>query len=219
MCSFTAAMGIVGFAGSMMQGISGQQAAYAQAEAISRAGEANARIAEINAGISEQQATDAVKRGGEQEERIRRHVASIVGRQRAAAAASGLSPDSGSALDARNSSMLEGERDAVTNALNHARQAWGFGVDASNYKYQAAIERTQGAAGAAAARAQGDSAFIGGLFGGASSLLSMAAPTAAYRGSNTIALGDGGLFGAAAGTGAIYSPVNKALQIAAYVPR
>ena len=173
MCTVVAA--VIGAVGSVVQGIAAQSAANAQAAAAMQAGETNARIAEM-------QATDAVKRGGEQEQKLRRHIAALIGRQRSTAAASGIYVDSGSALDARNASLLEGERDVLTNALNHGREAWGFGVQATNYRNQAKAE-------AAAAKAQGRSAFLGGLFGGASSLLSLAAPS--FAGSKSITVGAG----------------------------
>jgi hypothetical protein len=154
---------VLGAVGSLYQGYAANQAAKAQASAALQAGEANARLAEA-------QATDAVKRGGEREEAMRRQLSMLRGRQAAQAAAMGVEADSGSALDIRDASMLEGERDVSTNALNHAREAWGYGVQAANYRSQAAAE-------AAAARAQGRSAMIGGMFGAASSLLSLAAPT------------------------------------------
>ena len=174
MCTVLTA--VLGAVGSVWQGISAQKTANAQAEAAMQAGQINARIAEA-------QATDAVKRGGEQEQKIRRQLAAIVGRQKAVAAASGVVTDSGSALDVRNASLLENERDVETNALNHAREAWGYGVQATNYRNQAEAE-------SAALKAQGRNAFLGGLFGGASSLLSLATPAAAgAAGSRSISLG------------------------------
>jgi hypothetical protein len=75
-------------------------------------------------------------------------------------------------LDIREASMNEGERDISVNALNHAREAWGYNVQATNYRNEAS-----------AARAAGRNAMLGGFIGGASSLLSLAAPaSAASRG-------------------------------------
>lgn len=138
-----------------MQGRAQQQAANAQATA-----------AETNARIAEQSATDAVKRGGAEELRMRRRLRGLIGSQNTAAAASGISLDSGSLTDVRLSSMDEAERDIAINEQNTQRERWGYQMEATNYRNAAS-----------AARASGKNAFTGGLIGAGTSLVSLATPT------------------------------------------
>lgn len=161
----------LGAVSSIMQGV-----------AANRAAKAEARVAEQNARIAEMRATDAVKRGGEEEMRRRRDMARLEGRQRAMAAAAGIDADSGSMEDIRNASMLEGERDVSTIRLNAAREAWGHNVDATNHRNRAS-----------AARASGRNALLGGFLGAGGSLLSMAGTPASGRNSLKIPSGSDGM--------------------------
>ena len=166
---------------SIAQGVSADRAARAEAATM----EQNARNQEI-------MAQDAVKRGGQEETKLRRRMAILRGQQRAQAAASGLEVDSGSMADIQDASMVEGEHDVSTNAMNHARESWGHNVQAVNYKNAAS-----------AARAAGKNAFMGGLLGAGGSLLSLATPAVSMGGSNSIKLSAG---------------ANQALDVAAYTP-
>lgn len=150
MCSIVAA--VIGAVGSIIQGDAQRRAYNSQAAAM----EANARVANM-------QATDAVKRGGTEEARIREQAMRIAASQRVQGVASGLASDSGSILDASLQSAFNRERDVATNAINHAKEAWGYNRQADNYMSQAS-----------GLRAAGNSAFIGGLIGAGTSLLSVA---------------------------------------------
>ena len=166
MCTVIAAA--VGAITSVMQGVAANSAAKAEA-----------RVAEQNARISEMQATDAVKRGGKEEMKLRRDMARLAGKQRAMAAASGLDADSGSMADIQDASMREGEQDVSAIRFNAAREAWGHNVNAVNYRNQASI-----------ARASGRNALLGGVIGAGGSLLSMASPPVG-GGSNTLKIPTG----------------------------
>lgn len=160
MCNPVAVAGISAFS-SLYQGYAGYQAARAQAAA-----------AEANAGIADANAHDAILRGGMEETKMRRQAAMLRGAQRAAAAASGVVADAGSAAEVQDAAMRERERDIKVNALNAARERWGYQTQAQNYRAEAA-----------AARAQGTNALIGGAIGAGTSLLSLAsAGSAASRG-------------------------------------
>lgn len=135
------ALAVLGFAGSMYQGI--MQGEYAKAQA-----EAQARAAEQNAQIAKAQGHDAVIRGGEKELDFRRDLARHKGNQRAVLAANGIDINSGSALDAQFSSISEGEHDAAAIRQNSARERWGYEMEAANYKTQAENYRAQGKAAA-----------------------------------------------------------------------
>ena len=152
----------------------------AQGVSADRAARAEAAVQEQNARNQEIMAVDAVKRGGQEETKLRRRMAILRGQQRAQAAASGLNVDAGSMADIQDASMVEGEHDVSTNALNHAREAWGHNVQATNHKNAAS-----------AARAAGRNAFMGGLLGAGTSLLSLATPAVSMGGSSAIRLSAG----------------------------
>jgi hypothetical protein len=151
-----------------------QSGAYdANAAVADMQAEQASRAAKLNAAAANAQARDAVMRGGEKEEAMRRQFAVLRGRQRAQAAAMGVDADSGSALHAAEVSRGEEERDAAVNALNHAREAWGYRVQAANAiaggESGAAAMRYQGTL----ARIQGKSALTAAYTSGFADLLSL----------------------------------------------
>jgi hypothetical protein len=85
----------------------------------------------------------------------------------------GLDADSGSPLQIQEVSRKEEERDAAVNALNHAREAWGYNVAAANFlaegESNAAALRYQGRI----AGIQGKSALVSGYTNGFADLLSL----------------------------------------------
>jgi hypothetical protein len=151
----TAAIAIASAAMSVMQGAAARSQANAQAAA-----------AEQNANIARMQATDAVKRGGMEEMRIRRDAALLRGRQRVIAAASRLDPDTGSMFDVQNSSMNQAALDITINEANAQREKWAHDVEAVNFMNQAS-----------AARAAGNNAFAGGLVNAGTGLMALATPS------------------------------------------
>ena len=131
MCTMLATA--IGAAGTLMQGWSQYQA-----------GKAQARVASANAGIEDAAAHDAIERGGVEEMRLRRQMASQRGTQRAMMAAMGIDPDSGSGWDIQDASMREGERDAAAIRFNAARERWGHRVQATSYRNAASAARSAG---------------------------------------------------------------------------
>ena len=190
----TAVLTAVSAVGSIMQGYSQQQAAKAQAAA-----------SEQNARIAENSATDSVKRGGQEELRMRRRMSGLRGAQNAAAAAAGITLDSGSLADVQMSSATEAERDISINAENAQREAWGYRVEAVNHRNAAS-----------AARAAGRNAFTSGIIGAGTTLLSLATPTVDSIGSGGIKVAP------AAQTGAVALGPGRAefdaLNVASYTP-
>ena len=156
----TVLMGVLGAAGTLMQGMAANSAARAQAAAEQQ----NARIADA-------QALDAVKRGGIEELKLRRQMSIHQGQQRAMLAASGVDVDSGSPLDLQEASMREGEQDAAAIRFNASREAWGYNVEAVNRRNAAS-----------AARAAGRNALTGSIIGAGTSLLSTVTPYVGGRG-------------------------------------
>ena len=151
MCTIAAAVGTIGAVGNLMQG-----------QAASAAGRAQAAANDQNARMADEQARDALRRGAYDELRQRRQTSILQGQQRAVLAASGVEIDSGSALDVQEATGLEGEQDAAIIRYNAEREAWGYGVQATNYRNAAS-----------AARAEGKSAMTAGIIGAGTSLLSV----------------------------------------------
>lgn len=111
----------------------------AQAYGDARQSAALASTREDQAGIN---AKDALYRGRSTEHDFRRRVAQFAGTQRAALAANGIDPNSGTALliqrDAREASELEATR-IRTNA---AREAFGFRREAAFARYERRLAKS-----------------------------------------------------------------------------
>ena len=126
-----AVIGAIGSAASARNAAKGQQAVA----------EYNATIAENNASLAELQAQDAVTRGRESESDLYRQVGQLMGRQRAALAANGVSLNEGSPVAIEASTRYMRDVDLATLRNNAARSAWGYNVQANNYRAQAKAYR------------------------------------------------------------------------------
>ena len=145
---------------SAIQSVLGAYMSYTQGKAAKRTYEANANIAEINSRIAELGAKDALNRGQKVEAQYRQGTKKTIGSQRAAAAASGIRTDTGSARDIQTETANISELDAMTIKNNALREA--FGYTAQGYQYgQEARNSTM----------QGQLAQSQGLFEGTQSLL------------------------------------------------
>lgn len=114
------------------------------AGAAERQGNYEGDMLDLNAGLAEQSAADATARGRQAETRQRRGMRQLAGAQRAALGASGVVLDSGSALDVVQNDQALGEFDALTIRNNAAREAWGYTVQADDYRRQAGMTRAAG---------------------------------------------------------------------------
>jgi hypothetical protein len=104
-------------------------------------GKAEAGMMKQNARLADQQAKDATALGAIQEERVRQNARQAAGAQRAALGANGLDVGTGTALQLQTDTAGMGEKDAYLARANALREAWGFKVEASNYRNQANITR------------------------------------------------------------------------------
>jgi hypothetical protein len=170
---------ILAGAGTAIQ-VAGQRKAGAAAKregaALAEVSESQAQVADFNAQVAGLQSADAIARGTEAENRFRTQVRGAIGTQRVGFAAAGVDVGFGSAVDVQADASFLGELDALTIRTNAAREAWGFQVQAENYRRQAEIDRkaarnqiAAGEQGASAARWQMASTLVG----GGSSLLAM----------------------------------------------
>jgi hypothetical protein len=155
--------------GQIAQGRAANKAAKSQAAAA----EATAQQQEFNAGVADAQARDAVAVGDDQVARLRTSVRGLIGTQRAGYAGQGVSVDTGSAADVQADAQALSEADVRTIRANAQRQAWGFRVDAANYRKNADVARKGGVVALKEGSAAQTASYIGAgatVLGGASLL-------------------------------------------------
>jgi hypothetical protein len=157
-----------------------------QADAAKKAGEAQNTIAQRNAELEDYKGKMAVNIGAVAEENHRAKVRQMVGSQRATLAANGVDLGSGTALDLIGETAEFGEADALTIRYNAAREAWGYGTNATNYRTEGSVARTNGrnsAKGTYLTTAASMASMAGGGFGGGATA-SYGASTGGYGGSS-----------------------------------
>lgn len=112
-------------------------------------GKARKTISETNERIAEMRAKMARKRGGAAEARSRQRLKKIIGKQRAALAAQGISLEGGSAQDIQREARVVSELDALTIKTNAAREAFGFESAARAASMEGRLAEQQAKIGAA----------------------------------------------------------------------
>lgn len=138
------AMGVsaaVNAVGQIKAGGAAEDAGKAQQAAA----ESEAQLSDYNAAVADLQATDAVTRGTQQENRFRVGVRGLIGSQRAAFAGNNVDVGYGSTVDVQADAARLGEFDALQIRTNAAREAWGYKVQATDLRARAAIQRKEGA--------------------------------------------------------------------------
>lgn len=143
-----AALGIAAIA---MVAAGAATGAYAQY----KAGQVQNEMAKRNAAMARQAAADAKERGAREEEKVRRRTSALIGRQRAIIGGSGLSLESGSALNVLADTEMLGELDAQTVQNNAAREAFGYEVQAQNFVFEGELAEFAGNWGAVSTLFQG----------------------------------------------------------------
>lgn len=137
MCDIMMALTI----GSTIMGAAGQ---IQQGQATAAANNYNAKVAEMNAEISDRRAKDALERGALEEQKKRRENQQILGKQQAAMAANGVDLTFGSPLDVLVDTAVLGELDALTIRTNTNREEYDYRLQAANQR--AGAEMNRGAA-------------------------------------------------------------------------
>ena len=135
---------ILAAAGTVMNVIGAKTSADAQSSAY----EQQAKIAQANALYNQQQAANASYNGAQAESQIARKRAQITGTQRADYGASGIDPNSGSAIEVQNSSIMQSLADQIQARQNAANQVYGYQTESvSNQNlassYNAASDNAQ----------------------------------------------------------------------------
>jgi hypothetical protein len=114
------------------QAMSSAGAAYSGAKAIKAQGDYESQQHQTNAQLAEIQAEDATRRGEKDAQAINKKVRSTIGAQRVAAAAQGLDPNEGMALDAQAESVELGALEAEAIRNNAWRESFGHKTEAQN---------------------------------------------------------------------------------------
>ncbi len=171
------------------------------AQLIEQGSELNAGVHDFNAAALEMQATDAVSRGRDQEDRFRTQIKGLIGSQRASFAAQGVDVGSGSAVDVQEDTARQGELDALTIRTNAAREAWGYTVESEGETLQAEDTRKLGKLQAENTRQVGLAAALNARLGG-----SFQATAANFGAASTIVGGAASLVSIAKQYGLIDSP-------------
>lgn len=144
--------------------------------AAKAAADDQASISDYNAQVADQQAADAVAQGTTEEDRFRTQVRGMIGTQRTGFASNNVDVGYGSAVDVQGDAAKLGELDALQIKTNAARAAWGYQVQAEDYRKQADVTRKTGVAQQAAAGAAATGQYISAgssLLTGTSSLLQL----------------------------------------------
>ncbi|WP_375199064.1 virion core protein, T7 gp14 family [Cupriavidus metallidurans] len=126
---------------SVVSAIGGAATSGAAASGRRAVADYNATIAENNADLATLQAQDAVTRGRQSESDLYRQSGQLMGRQRANTAANGISLNEGSPAAIEASTRYMRDVDLATLRNNAARSAWGYNVQADNYRSQAKAYR------------------------------------------------------------------------------
>lgn len=120
----------------------------------------NAATARGNATISDEAAGDAILRGQVAAQSALLRGGALAAKQKTAFAGSGVSVNSGSAVDVLSNTSLMSDLDAATITANASRDAWGYRTKADQFNQQANIDEAEG-------RNQLGSSILGGVVGAA----------------------------------------------------
>jgi hypothetical protein len=119
------------------------------------------KVMGYNASVADLQAQDALERGAVLEQRRRVGTRQLIGAERTSLAAQNVVVGQGSAASVEGSAAYIGELDALTIRNNAMREAWGYQVQAYDYRRRGKFAAAEGTMGA-----------ISTILGGAGSLLS-----------------------------------------------
>lgn len=174
----SATAAVLAIAGTAVSTTMSMQAQQKQAQQQKASAEYQAKVAEQNQELAQEQAASVKRQGYDDAQRQRLKAAGIIGTQRAIAGASGITVDTGSNLDLTMETAEKGELDALAiqqqsldKAHNIQIQGWNAGQQAQAYAWQAdSIDPTAGMVGTAlGGLAKAGSNFGSGLWGGTGS--------------------------------------------------
>lgn len=154
---------VTSVAGTLFSGVSQMQAAKEQAKAAEMQSEYQARALEFNAGQARGEAEAVSRQGAAEQEALARRQRAVAASGRAAAGASGLLLDSGTAANVEAGTELQAAADRDVLRQNYQRQRFGLVNQAVGLEHQAKGTRAGGAAYASAVENAGRAALTGSL--------------------------------------------------------
>jgi len=106
-----------------------------------------AKVAEMNADVAEENAKRALQRSGIEAEDSDMQTHALLGEQEVAQAASGVSLSGKSQILTRKSARILGRRDALNILQDGSTEAYNFRVQKANFKAEASAAKLSGIAG------------------------------------------------------------------------
>lgn len=119
---------------TVVSGITNVFSSLSQSSAQKAEGSYQKSIYDTNSKIAEIQAADALKRGETEATNLKTQTKKLIGAQRARLAAQGQDLESGDALDIQEETAGLGSIDALQIKNNAWREAWGYQVQAEDYR-------------------------------------------------------------------------------------
>lgn len=118
--------------------------AFAQSAALRAQGDYEHSLNNRNAGYAERDAQEALRAGDVAANRYGSQIRQLQGQQRAAAASQGVEVGTGSAGEIVDETGRLGALDMLTIRNNAAREAYGYDVQAGDYRHQGRMARNMG---------------------------------------------------------------------------
>lgn len=134
-----AAAPAIEMSGASMAGVG----AYNKSLADKAAYETQATVADNNSALAQLQASDAIRRGQTAQFTSQLRTRQLQGTQAATMAANGVDLSSGSPLNILSDTEFMGNNDAGVIAMNAAKEAWGYNVQAANASNNANLLRAR----------------------------------------------------------------------------
>jgi hypothetical protein len=140
----------------------GGYSAIASSEAAASNANYQAQVARNNQMIADQNAVFATEQGQQQSLAKQQQTAQQISGERAATAASGIDPNTGSSVRIQGSTAALGALDAQTITNNAARTAWGYKNQGMDFGAEAGLLQQQSSQASAAGALGAFSSIIGG---------------------------------------------------------
>lgn len=169
----SAAAGLAGGGAKLLGGVTSAEGAQQQAAANAQAANYQAAVASNNAIIAGQQADYAVASGIQKAGTESLKTAAAVGTTKAAQAANGIDVNTGTAVDVQAGTREAGNLNAETVLNNSELQAYGYRSQAQNFTSQAQLDQLEAGNDVTGGQisAEGDVlSGVGGLLSSASSI-------------------------------------------------
>jgi hypothetical protein len=123
-------------AAPIMMAMTSLGSGYAESQALRAQGAYQKQLNDTNANLADIQAKDSIRRGNIEASKVKREQERLIGEERVTAAASGVDVNQGSAADVQDDTKALSDHDIITIRNNAFREAWGYNVQADDYRYR-----------------------------------------------------------------------------------